>query len=134
MIDAYAAGDIETCLSFMADDVILRNNVDGNALPEAGPAVGIEQARARFKLMFQSFELRTFKIVWLSGDAHYASGIIRASAHHREARETLDALITLRARMRDGAFVLIDEISDREYYDAFIRLISRVPQPPQVTL
>jgi ketosteroid isomerase-like protein len=123
---AWGRGDFEGFMALLDDDVTYIVNVDGIQVPYAMSAVGKEDARGRFQLLLETFEVTTFDVLKvIDGEDHFTSAV-HGVYRHKATKEILDVRVRFRGWLRNGKFVRIEEIHDARYVEAFERFVFHI--------
>jgi ketosteroid isomerase-like protein len=120
---AWKAGDLDTVVSLMADDILYVVNVDGIQVPYAMSAVGKEDVRQRLELVVITFALEQYEIEKIVHDADHSRATARGTYRHRKTGEILDIRFSFRAWIEDGMLVRVSELHDAAYIHAFEKFV-----------
>lgn len=129
---AWATGRFEELLRFLHEDVTYIVNVDGQQVPYAMSAVGREDVRDRLQLLLDVFDVTRFELLNVFPERAHITSLVHGVYRHRATGEILDIKVRFRAQYSlGGDIVLIEEIHDDRYIEAFERFVFFIQNGPQ---
>lgn len=120
---AWAAGDIETALGFVAEHAIYELHISGDVLPFGGVTAGRDNIAAVLRKIRADFEYILYRPFALVADGDTVHFQVEFMYRHRESGEVLSGRFRHVMRVRNGLLERTDEYHDRGKVEAFLRLI-----------
>ncbi len=118
----WAAGNIEACVDFFADDAVYALYISREAVPCGGETAGrqnIEAALRQIRLAWEYLVFRPHSFVTVGDTVRLR---VEHMYRHRASGEVLSGTFRLVFKLRDGLLVRADEYHDRAMVEAFVRL------------
>jgi ketosteroid isomerase-like protein len=120
---AWAAGDIEGALAFIAEDAVYELHISGDVLPFGGVTAGRANIAAALHQIRSQFEYILYRPLRNSADGDTVRFQVEFMYRHRASGEVLSGRFRMVMRTRDGLIVRADEYHDRAKVEAFMRLV-----------
>jgi ketosteroid isomerase-like protein len=125
---AWAEGDIDKAISFVAEDSVYALHISGEALPHGGETVGRDNIGAALRRVREDFEYILYRPFKLTADGDTVRFQVEFMYRHRESGEKLEGRSRMVMVVNDGKLVRTDEYHDRAKVEAFMRLFGRRPR------
>ena len=120
---AWAAGDFDGFMHWIADDILYIVNVDGLQVPYAMSSVGKQDLHDRLQLLLDTFYVTTFALEKLVHEADHSCSVVHGVYHHKKTGEVLDVTLRFRGWVENGVLTRMEEIHDARYIEAFERFV-----------
>ena len=128
---AWEAGDLDSFLSLLADDITYIVNVDGMQVPYAMSAVGKTDVQDRLQLILDTFVVTKFTPESIVHVADHSRSVVHGIYRHKATGEILDIKLRFRAWVEDGLVTRMEEILDGRYIEAYERFVFHVQNTVQ---
>jgi ketosteroid isomerase-like protein len=125
---AWAEGDIDKAISFVAKDSVYALHISGEALPHGGETVGRDNIGGALRRVREDFEYILYRPFKLTADGDTVRFQVEFMYRHRESGEKLEGRFRMVMVVKDGKLVRTDEYHDRAKVEAFMRLFGRRPR------
>jgi ketosteroid isomerase-like protein len=125
---AWAEGDIDEAIRYLAEDTVYALHISGEALPHGGETVGREGIGAALRKVREDFEYILYRPFKLTADGNTVRFQVEFMYRHRESGEMLDGRFRMVMLVKDGLITRVDEYHDRAKVEAFMRLVGRRPR------
>ena len=128
---AWEAGDFDTFLACLTDDITYIVNVDSISVPYAMSAVGKTDVQDRLQLLLDTFDVTTFALErMVHGDDHSRS-LVHGVYRHKQTGEMLDIKVRFHGWVENGLLKRIEEIHDARFIEAYERFVFHMMQAAQ---
>jgi ketosteroid isomerase-like protein len=118
----WAAGDIDSALTLVAEHSVYALYISGELLPFAGETVGRDNIAGALRQMRADFEYLLYRPLELVEQGDEVRYQVEFMYRHRRSGEVLNGRFRLIMRVEDGLIVRTDEYHDRAKVEAFLRL------------
>ncbi len=125
---AWAEGDIDKAMSYVAEAAVYALHISGEALPHGGETVGRERIAAALRRVREDFEYILYRPFKLMADGNAVRFQVEFMYRHRESGETLNGRFRMVMQVENGLVERTDEYHDRAKVEAFMRLVGRRPR------
>lgn len=125
---AWAGGDIDKAISYVAEDAVYALHISGEALPHGGENLGREKIEAALRRVREDFEYILYRPFKLTADGDTVRFQVEFMYRHRDSGEMLNGRFRMVIQVRDGLLVRTDEYHDRAKVEAFMRLVGWRPR------
>ena len=122
---AWAGGDIDKAISYVAEDAVYALHISGEALPHGGETLGREKIAAALRRVREDFEYILYRPFKLTADDSTVRFQVEFMYRHRDSGEVLNGRFRMVMQVEDGLLTRTDEYHDRAKVDAFMRLVGR---------
>ncbi len=120
---AWGDGDMDTFLTYLAEDILYTVNVDGLSVPYASSAVGKEDVRQRLQLLLDTFVVNAFVVETLVHETDHSRTIVLGYYKHKRTGERLDIKVRFHGWVENGLIKRLEEYHDAAYVEAFERFV-----------
>jgi ketosteroid isomerase-like protein len=120
---AWAAGDIEAALAFIAEDAVYELHISGDVLPFGGVTAGRANIATTLRKIRTEFEYILYRPLRYAAAGDTARFQVEFMYRHRASGEVLSGRFRLVMQVKDGLIVRADEYHDRAKVEAFMRLV-----------
>lgn len=121
----WAAGDIDACMDFLAEDAVYTLYISREAVPFGGETAGRQNIEAALRLIRRQWEYLLFRPHNFVAKGDTVRVRVEHMYRHRASGAVLSGNFRLVFKMRDGLLVRADEYHDRAMVEAFVRLHGR---------
>lgn len=121
-LSLWGAGDVDSCVRFLADDAVYALYISREAVPFGGETVGRENIAAALRLIRQQWEYLLFRPRNFVSQGDTVRLRVEHMYRHRASGEVLSGNFRLIFTLRDGLLIRADEYHDRAMVEAFMRL------------
>jgi len=125
---AWAEGDIDKAIGYVAEDSVYALHISGEALPHGGETLGREKIAAALRRVREDFDYILYRPFKLTADGNTVRFQVEFMYRHRESGEMLNGRFRRVMQVTDGLLVRTDEYHDRAKVEAFMRLVGRRPR------
>lgn len=122
---AWAAGDLDTAISYIADDAVYELHISKDLLPFGGVTEGRANIEAVLRRMRADYEYILFRPLTLAEQDETVHFQVEFMYRHRASGEILSGRFRLVMLIQNGQIVRADEYHDRGRVEAFLRLVNR---------
>ena len=130
--ELWRTGDLDGFLALCHDDITWTVNMDGIAVPYVSSAFGKEDLRWRLIHLGTVFEIRSFDVTSIVYGPEFCSSRAKILYVHRVVGEPLQTVLLFKGWFRDGRLVRIEESVDRNYVEAYDRLMKYLVQSKNI--
>jgi ketosteroid isomerase-like protein len=121
---AWAAGDIEGALSFIAEDAVYELHISSDLLAFGGVTAGRANIAAALRKIRADFEYILYRPRRYAAAGDTVRFQVEFMYRHRASGEVLSGRFRLVMQVKDGLLVRADEYHDRAKVEAFMRLVN----------
>lgn len=118
----WAAGDIDACVGFLAEDAVYALYISREAVPFGGETVGRRDIEHALRQIRRQWDYLVFRPRNFVTDGDSVRLRVEHMYRHRSSGEVLSGYFRLVFTLRDGLIVRGDEYHDRAMVEAFVRL------------
>jgi ketosteroid isomerase-like protein len=122
---AWAEGDIDKAISFVAEDCVYELHISGEALPHGGETAGREKITAVLRQIRQDFEYILYRPFKLTANGDVVHFQVEFMYRHRQSGEVLVGRFRMVMQVKNGLLTRADEYHDRAKVEAFMRLVKK---------
>jgi ketosteroid isomerase-like protein len=123
---AWAAGDVDVAMSWVAEDAVYALYISGELLPHGGDTFGREQIGAALKQVRVDFEYLLYRPMHVHAKNDVVRFQVEFMYRHRASGEILSGRLRFVMRVIAGLIVRADEYHDRAKVEAFMRLFGNL--------
>ena len=125
---AWARGDIEEAISYIAEDCVYELHISDEALAFGGVTAGREKIAAVLRQIRKDFEYILYRPFKLNADGDTVRHQVEFMYRHLKSGEVLEGRFRIVMQVSDGLIVRADEYHDRAKVEAFLRLDAKREQ------
>jgi ketosteroid isomerase-like protein len=118
----WEAGDIDSCVGFLAEDAVYALYISRELLPFGGETVGRSNIEIVFRQIRSQWDYLVFRPISFRTEGDTVRVRIEHMYRHVASGEVLTGFFRLIFTFRDGLLVRGDEYHDRAMVEAFMRL------------
>jgi ketosteroid isomerase-like protein len=120
--EAWASGDIDGAMGFVAQHCVYTLFIDGELLPAGGETAGRDNIESGLRLLRGQFEYLLYRPRDINADGGNVRCQVEFMYRHRASGEILSGRFRLVMHVDGGVIVKVHEYHDRARVEAFLRL------------
>jgi ketosteroid isomerase-like protein len=125
---AWARGDIEEAISYIAEDCVYELHISDEALAHGGVTAGREKIAAVLRQIREDFEYILYRPFKLNANGDTVRHQVEFMYRHLQSGEVLQGRFRMVMQVKDGLIVRADAYHDRAKVEAFLRLVAKREQ------
>ena len=122
---AWAAGDIDTAMHWVAEEAIYALYISGELLPHGGETCGRDKISKALRQVRVDFDYLLYRPMHLHVKDQTVRFQVEFMYRHRRSGEILSGRLRFVMRIEEGLIMRADEYHDRAKVEAFMRLFGR---------
>jgi ketosteroid isomerase-like protein len=122
---AWAAGDIDAAMAYVAENAVYELHISDEALPFGGVTAGRAAIEAVLRQIRVDWQYILYRPLALAEDGDIVRFQVEFMYRHRASGEVLGGRFRMVMHVKDGLIDRADEYHDRAKVEAFLRLVGR---------